>query len=140
MTAWVALTSFGRRHRLQPRANVTFDVQALADPADVDELRSLSGLDDRVVRYVLDQSLAQAMLDVLVAAIVLQLHNTARRPEDEVRVAVFCEDGQRLSVVMVDALAALMCAARPDIVVSTDHLDLHRRTDQCRSGEGGEAP
>ncbi|RAS59567.1 P-loop ATPase family protein [Lentzea atacamensis] len=134
MTVRVTLTSFGIKYRRCPAANLVFDGRVLDNPADVDELRPLTGLDPVVARYVLDQELALEIVDVLMAAIVLQLQKTDRPPVDEVRVAIFCTGGKHRSVAVVEELADNLRPARPDVVVVTEHLDLRTgREDPRRS-------
>lgn len=118
----VKVSSCGVRYQLPPMANVTFDVRGLKNPAAVDTLRALTGLDGEVAQYVLDQELAQETIDVLIAAIVLQLHNTAR--SGEVRVVLYGTGGKHRSVAMAEELAAQLRVARPDVVVVTEHLNI----------------
>lgn len=128
----VTINSFGIKYRRPPAANITYDVRGLDNPFHVKELRDLTGLDEPVACYVLDQELAHDIVDALMALIVLQLHNTARPPVDEVRVAIFCTGGKHRSVAVVEELAANLREARPDAVVVTDHLDIRSGRDTPR--------
>src|SRR3546814_769606 len=57
--------SFGYKHGLPLDVDVVLDCRFLPNPHWVDELRPLTGLDDAVERYVLDQPAAQEFLDHL---------------------------------------------------------------------------
>ena len=126
--ARVKLSSCGLRYQPPPVSNVTYDVRGLKNPDRVAALRPLTGLNDEVATYVLDQELAQETLDVLIAGIVLQLQCTTRLPAGELRVTLYCTSGKHLSVAMVEELAAQLRLARPDVVVVTEHLNI--RSDQ----------
>src|SRR5580658_2531423 len=61
----VRVISFGYKQGPPPLANVVFDVRFLKNPYWVEELRPLTGRDQPVQDYVLQQPLAQEFLQSL---------------------------------------------------------------------------
>src|SRR6185437_12103110 len=59
----VTLLSFGFKHGIPAEADIVFDVRFLPNPFFVPELSALSGEDEAVVRFVLDDAETKAFLD-----------------------------------------------------------------------------
>ncbi len=59
------VVSFGYKHGLPVDVDLVLDCRFLPNPHWVDELRPMTGLDEPVRRYVLDQAPAQEFLDRL---------------------------------------------------------------------------
>ncbi len=65
----ISVLSFGFKYGIPADADLVFDVRFLPNPYYVDELRPLTGLDDRVFNYVMDNDIARqfaAKLDDMV--------------------------------------------------------------------------
>src|SRR4029450_9729944 len=69
-TMQTTVVSFGYKHGLPLDADMVIDCRFLPNPHWVDELRPLTGLDERVRDYVLEQPAAQKFLENLEAMLV----------------------------------------------------------------------
>lgn len=118
------LRSFGFHHGLPPEADYVFDVRFLDNPFFVPTLREQTGLDEAVVRYVLDQPAAARMRDHIVKLLDDVLPAIEVEGRAALTVAVGCTGGRHRSVAMVEALKGDLEARGRTPVVS--HRDLGR--------------
>ena len=61
----ISVLSFGFKYGIPADADLVFDVRFLPNPYYVDELRPLTGLDERVFNYVMDCDIAREFADKL---------------------------------------------------------------------------
>src|SRR3546814_14585851 len=85
--------SFGYKHGLPLDVDVVLDCRFLPNPHWVDELRPLTGLDDAVERYVLDQPAAQEFLDHLDGRLALLLPAYVAEGKSYLPLALGCTGG-----------------------------------------------
>jgi len=121
----VGITSFGYKHGLPRDADVVLDCRFLANPHWVEDLRPLTGLDEAVRRYVLDQADARAFLDRLGGILDLLLPGFEREHKAFLTIGVGCTGGVHRSVVVAEALASELRRRGYEPTVS--HRDLDRR-------------
>jgi len=96
----------------------------LPNPFWIPELRPLSGLDESVARYVLDQEGAQEFLERTVAMFQPVLDGYLREGRRYVTVGIGCTGGKHRSVAMTEALARRLADDRVRTLVV--HRDLGR--------------
>ena len=118
------LQSFGFRHGLPLEADYVFDVRFLPNPYFVEELRSGTGLDEPVARYVLEHAAAQMMLQHIEDMLVDVLPLAAQEGKTAVTVAIGCTGGHHRSVALVEALRGRL--ARRDHAPTSTHRDIER--------------
>jgi len=121
----LTLMSFGFKYGLPPDADHVADMRFLPNPFWVEDLRPLTGEDERVREFVLRQEGAEAFLDAYAAALVPVLEGYQRENKRHSTVAVGCTGGKHRSVVMVRELAERL-AAVPGVAVGVTHRDLGR--------------
>ena len=102
------VVSFGYKHGLPVDVDLVLDCRFLPNPHWVEELRPLTGLDDAVERYVLDQDAAREFLDHLDALLGLLLPAYVAEGKAYLTVALGCTGGRHRSVVMAEAVAGLL--------------------------------
>ncbi|MFQ5881297.1 MAG: RNase adapter RapZ [Candidatus Methylomirabilales bacterium] len=61
----ITLVTFGYRHGLPPEADLVFDLRCLPNPHFQEELRPLSGLDSKVLNFLLEDPSARSYLEHL---------------------------------------------------------------------------
>ncbi len=100
-----ALTSFGYKQGIPLDVDLVMDVRFLPNPHWIEELRPLTGLDEPVRRYVLDQPTTgeflrrfEDLLDLLVPAY-------ASEGKSYLSIAIGCTGGQHRSVAITEELA-----------------------------------
>lgn len=100
----IKIISFGFKEGNPPRANLLLDVRFLKNPFWEPELRELTGLDQAVQDYVLEQVAAKESLDKLVRLIESILPQLNQTESAEYVVAIGCTGGQHRSVSIAEAL------------------------------------
>lgn len=120
----VLVLSFGFKHGVPLDVDNVLDVRFLPNPFWVEGLRSLTGLDEPVRRYVLDQpeakeflARAEHLLEFLVPAYV-------REGKSYLTVAVGCTGGRHRSVVLAEEIAKRL--RQMGYNPSTIHRDVER--------------
>ncbi len=101
----ITVVSFGFKHGLPLDADHVVDVRFLSNPYWVTELRHLSGKDEAVNRYVLDQPGAQEFVDRYVETLLPAIAGYERELKNYVTIAVGCTGGRHRSVAVSEAIA-----------------------------------
>jgi len=118
------VVSFGYKHGLPTDVDVVLDCRFLPNPHWVDDLRPLSGLDEPVRRYVLEQEEAHEFLDRLEALLVPLLPAYVAEGKAYLTLAFGCTGGRHRSVAIAEEVAARLRAA--GTVPTVQHRDLSR--------------
>ncbi|MEK7422812.1 MAG: RNase adapter RapZ [Actinomycetota bacterium] len=119
----IAVTSFGFKHGLPLDVDVVMDVRFLPNPHWIDDLRPLTGLDEPVRRYVLDQPATGEFLQRFEHLLELLLPAYAAEGKSYLSVAIGCTGGHHRSVALSEEIAGWMRSKghRPRIT----HRDLN---------------
>jgi RNase adapter protein RapZ len=118
------LTSFGYKHGLPLDTDLVIDCRFLPNPHWVEELRDLTGLDEPVRRYVLDQPVSDEFLDELLSLLELLLPAYVREGKSYLTLALGCTGGHHRSVAIAEEVARRLRERGYDPKVT--HRDLHR--------------
>ena len=102
----VTVMSFGFKYGLPPDADLVADMRFLPNPYWNEQLRPLTGVDEDVRDYVLEQEGAVAFIDAYAAALRPVLEGYQRENKRHSVVAIGCTGGKHRSVVMARELAA----------------------------------
>jgi UPF0042 nucleotide-binding protein len=121
----LTIMSFGFKYGLPPDADLVADMRFLPNPFWNEDLRPLTGEDDAVRHYVLDQPGAQEFVDAYAAALQPVLEGYQRENKRNSVVAVGCTGGKHRSIVMARELAKRL-ASEPGVAVRVKHRDLGR--------------
>jgi hypothetical protein len=115
--------AFGYKQGTPADATWLVDVRFLDNPYWVPELRPLTGLDEAVRYYVLDQPAAGELLDRLVSAV---RWSAPLYQRDRLTVAVGCTGGRHRSVVIAAELARRLGDLEGfDVVLETPAVSTH---------------
>jgi hypothetical protein len=104
----INIISFGYKVGPPPAANMLFDLRFLDNPYWVEELRPLTGLDQAVQKYVLEQPLAQQFLTSFFEIIDIVLPAMKEREPKIFTIAFGCTGGQHRSVSFVEHVAKML--------------------------------
>ncbi len=121
----VAVQSFGFKYGLPADADLVADARFLPNPFWQDDLRPLTGEDQKVSDYVLEQDGAREFLDSYVEALRPVLAGYQRENKRHAMIAIGCTGGKHRSVAMARELAARLRSI-PGLAVSVKHRDLGR--------------
>lgn len=116
--------SFGFRYGPPREADFVFDVRYLDNPYFDAALRQLTGHDEAVYDFVMEQPAAQAVLGHITALLSDVLPWCDKEGKATVTVAVGCTGGQHRSVAMARAVAeelALKSGDRPLVIQHREH-------------------
>ena len=100
----ISVLSFGFKYGIPQDADLVFDVRFLPNPYYIDELRPLTGMDDQVYEYVMDNDTARAFADKLEDMIRFLLPHYIREGKTSLVIAVGCTGGKHRSVTLARVL------------------------------------
>lgn len=107
-TMQTMVTSFGYKHGLPLDVDMVFDCRFLPNPHWVDELRPLTGLDDSVAEYVLEQPVTGAFLARLERLLALILPFYVQEGKSYLTIAFGCTGGRHRSVAIAERVAEVL--------------------------------
>ena len=113
----VLFESFGFKHGIPGDADFVFDARALPNPYWEPALRSLTGRDEAVIRFLEAQSAVASFIDDIAQFIQARIpeHQAANRRY--LTVAIGCTGGQHRSVYIAEQLAARIAVQWPQVTV-----------------------
>jgi UPF0042 nucleotide-binding protein len=117
--------SFGFKHGIPGDADFVFDARSLPNPYWEPSLRSLTGLDDDVIRFLEAQEDAGHLIADIARFIERRVPEYERSNRGYLTVAIGCTGGQHRSVYIVERLARHFAARFPN--VNTRHSSLPSR-------------
>ena len=120
----VNVVSFGYKHGLPLDVDIVLDCRFLPNPHWVEALRPLTGEDEKVVEYVLDQPGTGEFLEELDRLFDLLLPGYEQEGKAYLSIGVGCTGGRHRSVVIADQLATRL--ERAGYPASVHHRDVGR--------------
>jgi UPF0042 nucleotide-binding protein len=120
----LSLVSFGFKHGIPLDVDMVLDVRFLPNPHWEEHLRELSGLDDAVKSFTIDQPLAQEFLTKTQDLLRFLLPAYQAEGKSYLTVAIGCTGGRHRSVAVTEAIGAWLATngSRPRIT----HRDIFR--------------
>jgi UPF0042 nucleotide-binding protein len=119
----VTLLSFGFKHGLPVEADIVLDVRFLPNPFFVPSLSALSGEDEAVARFVLDDAETGPFVDKAEELIALSVRGFQREGKSYATVAIGCTGGRHRSVAIAKELGRRLGGR---FSVSVRHRDIQR--------------
>jgi UPF0042 nucleotide-binding protein len=140
----IKIISFGYKHGAPPLANLVLDVRFLKNPYWVEALRPLTGKDEAVKRYVLEQQLSSDLLDSLTTMLSHVIPVMLETKTTTFKIALGCTGGQHRSTAIAEALAERLKELFPNFTIAKFHRELESKdgqtADECRQTAGKTAP
>ncbi len=119
----VLLQSFGYKNGVPQDADMVFDARCLPNPYWEPALRSLTGKDEEVVRYLENQPQAAKMLASLQGFLDQWIPAFEHDNRAYLNIAIGCTGGQHRSVYLVDRIAEHLGGKRESVIVRHRELD-----------------
>jgi UPF0042 nucleotide-binding protein len=116
--------SFGFKHGLPMESDLVFDVRCLPNPFYIDELRHLTGLDEPVKKYVMEQPETEEFKNKLTQMVDFLLPLYIKEGKSQLVISVGCTGGHHRSVALAQYLYEHLNAAGVRTTVS--HRDIQR--------------
>ncbi len=102
----LSLVSFGFKHGIPLDVDMVWDVRFLPNPHWEEHLRELSGLDDAVSTFTIEQPLAQQFLDRAEEMLQFLLPAYQAEGRSYLTIAIGCTGGRHRSVAVTEAIGA----------------------------------
>jgi RNase adapter protein RapZ len=115
----IHLITFGFKYGLPPEADMVFDLRFLPNPHFVEELRSLTGQNPDVARYVLDNEQGEIFLKRLLGLLDDLLPMYGMEGRYRLTIALGCTGGKHRSVAVAEAVFKAL--KDRDYAVSLEH-------------------
>jgi UPF0042 nucleotide-binding protein len=122
-TLSVTLLSFGFKHGLPAEADIVLDVRFLPNPFFVPQLSALSGEEEAVMHFVLDDAETRAFVDKTEELLRLSVRGFLREGKSYATVAIGCTGGRHRSVAIAKELGRRLGG---EFSVSVRHRDIQR--------------
>lgn len=100
----ISVLSFGFKYGIPADADLVFDVRFLPNPYYVDELRPMTGLDDSVFNYVMDNETAKKFMGKLEDMVNFLIPNYVQEGKTSLVIAIGCTGGKHRSVTIAREL------------------------------------
>lgn len=100
----VNIVSFGFKNGIPMDADMVFDVRFLPNPYYIDELKPLTGNDDRVQEYVMSSQEADEFLEKLEDMLLFLVPGYVKEGKHQLVIAIGCTGGQHRSVTLANKL------------------------------------
>ena len=120
----IQLQSFGFRYGIPAESDVVMDVRFLPNPHFVPELQPLSGRDEAVARFVLDQSVSQDFMTHFRKLLDFLIPQYRQEGKNYLTISIGCTGGRHRSVAIIEELSRLFPVA--GVMVRTVHRDVDR--------------
>jgi UPF0042 nucleotide-binding protein len=121
----VNFLSFGFKHGLPLEADYVFDVRFLENPYFVESLRPLSGMDEPIRAFLMEQEDTHKLLEHLEGFFTFILPRAEAEGKSQLTVAIGCTGGRHRSVAIVEWIVSRLDGECFDI--KTQHRDVERR-------------
>ena len=101
----IAIVSFGYKYGLPIDADLVFDTRFIDNPHWIDDLRPLTGMDERVRDYVLSKEPAKAYLDKIEDMLEMLVPAFIDEGKHYLTIGIGCTGGRHRSVVFAEEIA-----------------------------------
>lgn len=118
----VMVYSFGFKHGAPSDADIVIDVRFLPNPFYIPELRSLTGLDEAVRDYVLNQPETKKFLEAWEQLLLCVMPGYVKEGKQQLAIGVGCTGGQHRSVALAVKTAEIL--EKQSYNVSVRHRDI----------------
>lgn len=122
----ITVMSFGFKYGIPVDADLVFDVRFLPNPYYIDELRSKTGNDPEIQRFVMACPESGQFLNKLEDMVDFLVPNYVKEGKNRLVIAIGCTGGKHRSVTLANALYRRM-KDRGDYGIRLDHRDVDKK-------------
>ncbi|MBV9080980.1 MAG: RNase adapter RapZ [Elusimicrobia bacterium] len=117
----ITVTSFGYKYGIPIDADIVLDVRFLPNPNYIRSLKKLTGLHNRVSRYVLSQPLTRRFLRAVYKLLDMAVPQYAKEGKSYLTVAIGCTGGRHRSVALAEVIKNYLSSKKfPTRVIHRD--------------------
>ncbi len=121
----VSISSFGFKYGLPIDADLVMDVRFLPNPFYIQELRSMSGINQPVADYVLQNPVTKDFLRIYLRLLRYLLPHYHQEGKKHISIAIGCTGGRHRSVAMVEYIGKKLAGSGYSTSIS--HRDINRK-------------
>jgi UPF0042 nucleotide-binding protein len=121
----IDIVTFGFKYGIPLEADLVFDVRFLTNPYWEPTLKPLSGLEEPVRDFVMQQPAASRFLELVAELLELTVPAYRREGKEQLRLALGCTGGYHRSIALAEELARRL-GERSDVRVTVFHRELGR--------------
>lgn len=121
----IDIVTFGFKYGIPLEADLVFDVRFLTNPYWDPKLKPLSGLEDSVRDFVMNQPTADRFIELVVELLALTAPSYRAEGKEHLRVALGCTGGYHRSIALAEELAKRLERVE-DATVRVFHRELER--------------
>ncbi len=121
----ISVLSFGFKYGTPADADLIFDVRFLPNPYYVDELKPLTGLDEGVYQYVMDNDTARTFAAKLEDMVKFLIPHYVREGKTNLVIGIGCTGGKHRSVTLARVLYDRLSESR-EYGLRLEHRDIMR--------------
>lgn len=126
----ITVTTFGYKRGIPIDADMVFDMRFLPNPFYQEELRALTGMDERVKEYVMSFPRARVFIDKINELVGYITPYYLEQDKKQLIIAIGCTGGMHRSVVVAEELYRLF--KEQGLRVMIEHRDIKRDLQQRR--------
>ena len=119
----ITVLSFGFKYGIPSDADLVFDVRFLPNPYYYEDLRKLTGNDQKIQDFVMGYDMAHVFLDKLEDMIRFLIPNYVLEGKNQLVIAVGCTGGKHRSVTLANKLYERL-KKQSDYGVKLEHRDI----------------
>ena len=120
----IMILSFGFRYGIPVDSDLVFDVRFLPNPFYVTELKTKTGMDAEVRKFVMDSELAGQFLDKLEDMLTFLIPHYISEGKNQLVISIGCTGGKHRSVTLTNEIAERMVGLGYGI--KTEHRDIEK--------------
>lgn len=124
---YISVLSFGFKYGIPNDADLVFDVRFLPNPYYIEELRPMSGNDQKVREYVMENEKAVEFLKKLTDMIQFLIPNYIAEGKTQLIIAIGCTGGKHRSVTLANELYEALEKAE-NYGIRIEHRDIGKDT------------
>ncbi len=121
----ISVLSFGFKYGIPVDADLVFDVRFLPNPYYVDELRPLTGMDEGVFRYVMENETAGEFAARLEDMVKFLIPHYVKEGKTNLVIAIGCTGGKHRSVTLARVLYERLLETR-EYGLRLEHRDIEK--------------
>ena len=120
----IMILSFGFKYGIPVDSDLVFDVRFLPNPFYVTELKTKTGMDAEVRKFVMDSELAGQFLDKLEDMLTFLIPHYISEGKNQLVISIGCTGGKHRSVTLTNEIAERMVGLGYGI--KTEHRDIEK--------------
>lgn len=120
----VEVQSFGFRYGIPMESSIVMDVRFLPNPFFVQGLKELSGLDDAVRKYIVDQPLTASFIDYFFPMLDMLVPAYQQEGKAYLTISIGCTGGRHRSVALAEITATHLQTIWPSVRIT--HRDIEK--------------